>query len=213
MAAAVVVIAFGVALTLRFYAHRDESSSSQASTGAKLAHGAGGGQNKPSPQTYKPSGDLPILDPKPRDPIDKPTPNPVPFTPPVTPPSPTPQEKFVPRPVPQDPPPVTPQPKIVPVVPSPQPPQPQYVPRPAPQPVAPPAAPTSGNLHYQGPPVPRGGAVIFDRLPQARLRFFYDRNSWGLTIKPNPDGTKKLILYSLREGLQSKCDVQWQVAN
>ena len=69
----------------------------------------------------------------------------------------------------------------------------------------------SGVLHYQGPPVPHGGTVAFDKLPKARLKFTFDRTAWQLLIKPNPDGTKRVILISLAQGYQSNCDLGWEI--
>lgn len=73
------------------------------------------------------------------------------------------------------------------------------------------AAPRSGTLHYQGPPVPYNGVVVFDHLPQARLKFVFNRQAWSLTLKPNPDGTKKATLISLAPGYQTSCDLSWEV--
>lgn len=73
-----------------------------------------------------------------------------------------------------------------------------------------PAALHSGILHYQGPPVPYNGVVVFDHLPQARLKFNFDRQAWLLTIKPNPDGTKKVTLTSQKQGDQTSCDLGWE---
>jgi len=72
------------------------------------------------------------------------------------------------------------------------------------------AAVHSGVLHYQGPPVPYNGVVVFDNLPQARLKFNFDRQAWLLTIKPNPDGTKKVTLTSQKSGDQTSCDLGWE---
>jgi hypothetical protein len=69
----------------------------------------------------------------------------------------------------------------------------------------------SGVLHYQGPPVPHGGMVVFDKLPKARLKFTFDRTVWQLLIKLNPDGTKKVTLISLARGDQSSCDLGWEI--
>jgi hypothetical protein len=74
-----------------------------------------------------------------------------------------------------------------------------------------PVEPRSGILHYQGPPVPYNGVVVFDHLPRARLRFIYDRQGWMLTIKVNPDGTKRVTLTSQKAGYQSYCDLSWEV--
>ena len=73
-------------------------------------------------------------------------------------------------------------------------------------------APRSGLLHYQGPPVPFNGSVVFDHLPQARLKFNFDRQAWTLTIKGNPDGTKRVTMISQKAGYQANCDLGWEVA-
>ena len=80
-------------------------------------------------------------------------------------------------------------------------------------PAQPPPArqPATGMLHYQGPPVPYGGTVVFDNLPKARLKFSFDGTAWRMVIKINPDGTKKVILTSLKQGFQSTCDLGWEV--
>jgi hypothetical protein len=66
-------------------------------------------------------------------------------------------------------------------------------------------------LHYRGAPVPHGGTVVFDNLPKARLKFVFDHALWQLTIKPNPDGTKKVVLTSLAQGYQTSCDLGWEI--
>lgn len=73
------------------------------------------------------------------------------------------------------------------------------------------ALPRSGVQHYQGPPVPYNGQVVFDHLPQERLRFTYDHQAWSLTIKSNPDGTKKVTLTSQKPGYQTSCDLGWEI--
>lgn len=74
-----------------------------------------------------------------------------------------------------------------------------------------PSAPTSGVLHYSGPPVPYGGTVVFINLPSERLSFTFDHQSWQPLISRQPDGTQKLTLRSLRQGEQTQCDVEWKV--
>lgn len=69
----------------------------------------------------------------------------------------------------------------------------------------------AGTLHYQGPAVPFGGSVVFDHLPKDRLKFSFDSTAWRLTIRPNTDGTKKVILTSQKQGFQSNCDLGWEV--
>jgi hypothetical protein len=89
-------------------------------------------------------------------------------------------------------------------------PTPAFLPTPAPQPIQN-VTGRSGIEHYQGPPVPYGGQVVFRNLPKARLKFSFDNTSWRLTIKPNPDGTKNVILTSTQQGTQTNCDLGWQV--
>jgi hypothetical protein len=69
----------------------------------------------------------------------------------------------------------------------------------------------SGMRHYEGPPVAHGGSVVFENLPKARLKFTFDHSAWQLTIKQNPDGTKKVTLISLALGYQSRCDLGWEI--
>ena len=88
------------------------------------------------------------------------------------------------------------------------PPQMETPPPSLPQPAA---APHSGTLHYQGPPVPYNGTVVFDHLPLARLKFNFDRQAWTMTIKPNPDGTKRVSMISQKAGYQANCDLSWEV--
>ena len=75
----------------------------------------------------------------------------------------------------------------------------------------PPAQARSGVRHYQGPPVPHGGLVVFDNLPNARLKFTFDHAAWQLILKANPDGTKKATLISQAQGIQSSCDLGWEL--
>jgi hypothetical protein len=53
--------------------------------------------------------------------------------------------------------------------------------------------------------------VVFENLPRARLKFTFDRNAWVLTLKINPDGSKRAILTSLRQSLQAQCDLGWEI--
>jgi hypothetical protein len=59
--------------------------------------------------------------------------------------------------------------------------------------------------------VPHNGTVVFDRLPRPRLRFNFDHQAWSLTIKVNPDGTKRVTMTSQRPGYQTNCDLGWEV--
>ena len=58
--------------------------------------------------------------------------------------------------------------------------------------------------------MPYNGVVVFDHLPQARLKFAFNRQAWSLTLKSNPDGTKKATLISLVPGYQTSCDLGWE---
>jgi hypothetical protein len=81
---------------------------------------------------------------------------------------------------------------------------------PSPEPV--PAKPTSGTLHYSGPPVRYGESIFFPNLPHDRLRFTFDHQSWQPLITHQQDGTQKLTLISIRRGEeQSHCDVGWEI--
>jgi hypothetical protein len=81
-------------------------------------------------------------------------------------------------------------------------------PRLAPQPVT----SRSGILHYQGRPVPLGGVVYYDNLPKARLKFTFDHSSWQISLRNNPDGTRKGVqLTSIKQGLQANCDLGWEI--
>jgi hypothetical protein len=69
----------------------------------------------------------------------------------------------------------------------------------------------SGILHYQGTPVPHNGTIVFDNLPQARLKFNFDHQAWSLIIKANRDGTKRVTLISQAPGYQTTCDLGWEI--
>jgi len=80
-----------------------------------------------------------------------------------------------------------------------------------PEQITAPAAPTSGMLHYSGPPVSYGGTVVFSNLPEGRLRFTFDQQSWQPLISHEPHGTQKLTLRSLKTENQTQCDVRWEI--
>jgi len=90
-------------------------------------------------------------------------------------------------------------------------PEPKIAPPSSSTPAATPAASRSGTLHYNGPPVAYNGVVIFDHLPEARLKFSFDHQAWSLTLKLNPDGTKRATLISLVRGYQTSCDLGWEI--
>jgi hypothetical protein len=59
--------------------------------------------------------------------------------------------------------------------------------------------------------VPQNGEVVFENLPGGRLKFTFDRGAWQPVISRQPNGTQKLTLRSLRPGLQTQCEVGWQI--
>jgi serine/threonine protein kinase len=83
-----------------------------------------------------------------------------------------------------------------------------------PPPVTPaaPANPTSGLLRYSGPPVPLNGKVTFQNLPPVRLKFVFDHDAWQPIISRQANGSQTLVLVSKKQGLQSKCEVRWEIA-
>jgi serine/threonine protein kinase len=82
-----------------------------------------------------------------------------------------------------------------------------------PPPVRPaaPSNPTSGVLRYTGPPVPLNGKVTFQNLPAARLKFTFDHDVWQPVISRQANGSQTLVLVSKKQGLQSKCEVGWEI--
>jgi hypothetical protein len=144
-------------------------------------------------------------------------------------PTPTPASTFVPAPTPnptsEDIPPNPDQakkdaapPPAAPSQPSPTRPQPAQT-RPAaappqsndapPQPVRP-ARQTSGVLHA-AVEVAQNGEVVFENLPGARLRFTFDHSLWQPTISHQANGTQTLVMRSLKPGIQTVCDVRWEI--
>jgi hypothetical protein len=80
----------------------------------------------------------------------------------------------------------------------------------APRPVAKTANPTSGTLHA-AVDVAQNGEVVFENLPGARLKFTFDHAAWKATISHQPNGTQTLVLRSLKPGIQTTCDAQWEI--
>jgi hypothetical protein len=60
--------------------------------------------------------------------------------------------------------------------------------------------------------VPQNGQVVFENLPGARLRFTFDQQAWQPTIRRQPNGTQTLTMRSLLPGVQTQCDVKWEIA-
>ena len=100
----------------------------------------------------------------------------------------------------QPPPPPEPIAPVAPVVPS----------EPAPAPPVP-TATTSGMLCNGPVQVPKGGELTFRNLPGDRLRFTFDHDAWLPLIRREPDGTRTLIMRSIKPGIQTKCDIRWEV--
>jgi hypothetical protein len=59
--------------------------------------------------------------------------------------------------------------------------------------------------------VPQNGEVVFDDLPGARLKFTFDHEAWQPIIARQPNGTQRLILRSIKPGMQTQCDVKWEI--
>jgi hypothetical protein len=190
--AVAVLLAAGGALAWHFYSHRAVSPTAQTPSQTQQAMVT-------PPANNTPAATSPVQPPKPAPGIQKqaatslpkPQPGSGTITPPSTPSTSTSQVSA------QHPVATTPPHAIAPPPPSP--------------PTPTPAAPRSGILHYQGAPVPYNGVVVFDHLPQARLKFTFNRQAWSLTLKPNPDGTKKATLISLMPGYQTSCDLGWEL--
>ena len=72
------------------------------------------------------------------------------------------------------------------------------------------AAPTSGVLHASVE-VAQNGEVVFENLPGGRLRFTFDHDAWKPTISHQPNGTQTLVMRSLKPGMQTSCDVRWEI--
>jgi len=78
---------------------------------------------------------------------------------------------------------------------------------------APPSRPsraTSGVLHA-AVEVAQNGEVVFENLPGARLRFTFDHSAWQPTISHQANGTQTLVMRSLKPGIQTTCDVKWEI--
>jgi len=83
-----------------------------------------------------------------------------------------------------------------------------------PNPPAPPveaAKPTSGVLCNGVISVPQNEELTFKNLPGERLKFTFDHNAWTPTITRQPDGTQSLVMRSIKPGIQTKCDMRWEI--
>jgi hypothetical protein len=73
------------------------------------------------------------------------------------------------------------------------------------------ASPTSGVLCKGTVNVPQFGQLVFLNLPGERLHFTFDHDAWQSTIRRQPDGTQTLIMRSVRPGIQTACDIRWEI--
>lgn len=60
--------------------------------------------------------------------------------------------------------------------------------------------------------VPQNGELTFTNLPGDRLRFTFDHDAWSPSIRRQPDGTQTLTMRSIKPGIQTKCDIRWEIA-
>jgi len=73
------------------------------------------------------------------------------------------------------------------------------------------ARPTSGVLCNWPVAIPHNGEVKFRNLPSDRLKFTFDHVAWLPRIQREPDGTQTLIMQSIKPGVQTMCDIRWEV--
>jgi outer membrane biosynthesis protein TonB len=108
-------------------------------------------------------------------------------------------------PAPAPPPSSSPKPEVIP-------PNPDFAKKTPPPAPPPPVAekPTSGSLHA-AVEVAQYGEVVFEGLPNDRLRLSFDHDAWQPTIHRQPNGTQTLIMRSLKQGIQRSCDVKWEI--
>ena len=71
--------------------------------------------------------------------------------------------------------------------------------------------PTSGVLCDGTVQVPQYGELVFKDLPGDRLRFKFDHDAWQPTIHRQPDGGQTLVMRSIKPGIQTKCDMRWEL--
>jgi outer membrane biosynthesis protein TonB len=69
---------------------------------------------------------------------------------------------------------------------------------------------SSGVLHATVE-VAQNGEVVFENLPGARLKFTFDHALWQPTISHKANGTQTLVMRSLKQGIQTSCDVRWEI--
>jgi hypothetical protein len=82
-------------------------------------------------------------------------------------------------------------------------------------PSAPPAEaskPTSGVLCNGPVEVQQNWEFTFRNLPGGQLKFTFDHDAWLPLIHREPDGTQTVIMRSIKPGIQTKCDIRWEIA-
>ena len=81
-------------------------------------------------------------------------------------------------------------------------------------PPAPPAEeskPTSGVLCNGPVEVRQNWEFTFRNLPGDRLKLTFDHDAWLPIINREPDGTQTVIMRSIKPGIQTKCDIRWEI--
>jgi hypothetical protein len=81
-------------------------------------------------------------------------------------------------------------------------------------PPAPPAEaskPTSGVLCNGPVEVRQNWEFTFRNLPGDRLKLTFDHDAWLPLIHREPDGTQTVIMRSIKPGIQTKCDIRWEI--
>ena len=74
------------------------------------------------------------------------------------------------------------------------------------------ASPSSGVLCNGVVEVPQYGELVFKNLPGDQLKFSFDHGVWQPSIHRQPDGTQTLVMRSIKPGIQTKCDMRWEIA-
>jgi hypothetical protein len=72
--------------------------------------------------------------------------------------------------------------------------------------------PTSGVLCNGIVSVPQHGEIVFKDLPADRLKLTFDHDAWQPTIHRQPDGTQTLEMRSIKPGIQTNCEIRWEIA-
>ena len=74
------------------------------------------------------------------------------------------------------------------------------------------AKPTSGVLCNGPVEVRQNWEFTFRNLPGGQLKFTFDHDAWVPRIHRELDGTQTLIMRSIKPGIQTKCDIRWEIA-